>query len=431
MYYAAPRIPDESCLTLATELAQFAAIAIEQSRARNKLVEAKNDAEKANKAKSQFLSSMSHELRTPLNAIIGFSQLLEMAPDNINKDQLGNIHEIHHAGLHLLDLINEVLDLARIEAGNMNLSIEGVYLDDIINECLPMTMTMAVQRGIKLSLSLENRGLDINNMPKSGIKIHADKTRLKQVLLNLLSNAVKYNSDNGSITIDCKTLDSDKFRISITDTGLGLDDNQLEKLFQPFNRLGAESSDIEGTGIGLIITKNLIKLMNGSIGIQSKPGEGSTFWIDLPLDHSIDKANEDKKDHYNEISKADTKHNHSILYIEDNPSNLRLMAQLLRQRPHIKLLDALEPGIGIKLAIQEKPDLILLDINLPGMNGYEALEQLKKHKDTNNIPVIAVSANAMPQDITKGEAAGFNDYITKPINTTTLLETIDSYLKNN
>lgn len=388
-------------------------------------------ATEANLAKSKFLANMSHELRTPMNAIIGFSQLLKMDSD-LDKSQHENIDEIIKAGTHLLELINDVLDLARIESERIDLSIEPVLIKEVMLESLQMIQPLADSQGIEINI--HENGDFISNLTKydSRCMVLADHTRLKQVLLNLLSNGVKYNSIKGSLDINCDLVKDSIFRISITDTGKGLSKQQISKLFKPFERLGIEGSEIEGTGIGLVISKKLINLMQGNIGVESQVGKGSTFWIELDAqtlqyNHEIDSTH---KYNLKDINNTDS-HQNTVLYIEDNPANLRLVAQLLGRTENIKLITAHEPLLGLELAQEYLPDLILLDINLPGMDGFEVLQKLRSNKKTKNIIIIAVSANAMEGDISRALKAGFDQYITKPLNVTNFTTEINNYLPKN
>ena len=404
-----------------------------RKRAEQSLIEAREDAEKANHAKSQFLSSMSHELRTPMNAIMGFGQLLKMDVENpLGKIQEESVDEITKAADHLLELINEILDLAKIESGRLSLSLETINLCELVAESVQLIMPMASKRGIDIVLSFNGEEIIFSKLLDHHITIWADRIRFKQVLLNLLSNAVKYNRENGQVKIECNEVDNNRIRISVIDQGVGLSDKEQSQLFKAFNRISAEQSNIEGTGIGLVITKNIIELMDGSIGVLSKKGEGSTFWVEIS-NETIEAGKSQKIGKINRSQVelgANSEKYYSVLYIEDNPANLRLVQQILASRKNIRVWSAGEPKLGLELAIEHNPDLILMDINLPGMTGFEVLSKLRQNDTTCLTPVIAISANAMSRDIEKGLQAGFDEYITKPVNVTALLDAVDLRLSS-
>ena len=384
------------------------------------LESAKSTAEKANLAKSDFLSSMSHELRSPLNAILGFAQLLESTSPLPTASQKENIAQILQAGWHLLKLINEVLDLAVVESGKMSLSPESVSLAEVISECQAMMEPQAKQRGISMTFPQ----LDIPYY------VHADRTRVKQVLINLLSNAIKYNREQGTVEVKCTTTSPERIRISVKDTGAGLPPEKLTQLFQPFNRLGQESRAGEGTGIGLVMSKRVVELMEGAIGVESTVGVGSVFWIELLLTTAptfLVASSESTTAIQARIPTAARLH--TLLYVEDNPANLTLVEQLIARRSDIRLLTAVNGTLGIEIARASQPEVILMDINLPGISGIEALKILREDPATAHIPVVALSANAMQRDIKKGMEAGFFYYLTKPIKVNEFMDALDGALE--
>lgn len=384
------------------------------------LERAKAAAEKANLAKSDFLSSMSHELRSPLNAILGFAQLINSDSPAPTASQTASIDQILHAGWYLLQLINEILDLAQIESGRLALSLEPTSLDEVMYECQAMIEPQGQKRGIKMTFPEFSA-------PRF---VDADRTRLKQVFINLLSNAIKYNGANGTVIVDCEMRTPDRVRVSVKDTGAGLPPHMLMQLFQPFNRLGRERSNEEGTGIGLVMSKRLVELMGGSIGVESTVGLGSVFWFELNL-AAAPKLLIDP-DEPAEIAASRVQPGaplRTLLYIEDNPANLMLVEQLVARRPDMRLLGARDGNLGIQMARASRPDVILMDINLPGISGIEALKILREDPVTAHIPVVALSANAMPRDIQKGVLAGFFLYLTKPIKVTEFMHTLDLALE--
>jgi len=383
-------------------------------------------AETANIAKSDFLSSMSHELRSPLNAILGFAQLINSDSPPPTVAQTSSLDQILKAGWYLLALINEILDLAQVESGRLTLSLEPTALQAVMLECQAMIEPQAKKRGITLSFP----GSDLPYV------VDADRTRLKQVIINLLSNAIKYSQANGSVVVDCtpilaEGITPDRVRVSVRDTGAGLPADKLLQLFQPFNRLGQERSMEEGTGIGLVMSKRLVEMMGGAIHVESTVGFGSVFSFDL---------NNSKPDsHLRVITVLPTIISHTshtkdanvrtLLYVEDNPANLMLVQQLIARRPDIRLLSAIDGIQGIQMARLHSPEVILMDINLPGISGVEALKILKESPDTRHIPIVALSANAMPRDIEKGLQAGFYRYLTKPIVLADLMTALESALE--
>jgi PAS domain S-box-containing protein len=382
---------------------------------------AKAAAEKANLAKSDFLSSMSHELRSPLNAILGFAQLMISDTPPPTPSQVASIDPILHAGWYLLELINEILDLAQIESGKLALSLEPTSLEDVMLECQAMIEPQGQKRGIGMTF------------PRFDVPcfVDADRTRLKQVIINLLSNAIKYNRANGSVAVEWGLSGTPPcVRVSVRDTGAGLPPDMVIQLFQSFNRLGRETTAEEGTGIGLVMSKRLVEMMGGTIGVESTVGVGSVFWFDLKpavaprltIDRSETSAIEQAK--FQHGMKLRT-----LLYVEDNPANLKLVEQLIARRPDMRLLSARDGNQGIRLARAHLPEVILMDINLPGISGIEALRLLREDPLTAHIPVVALSANAMPRDIEKGLLAGFFRYLTKPIKVSEFMNTLDVALE--
>jgi CheY-like chemotaxis protein len=351
-----------------------------------------------------------------MNAILGFGQLLEI-DKNLNPLQLDYIQEISNAGHHLLDLINEVLDLSRIETGKIDLSMEPILCDALVAECVSLVEPLAT-----------NRGIHMDHQPAPGLAVLADRVRLKQVVVNLLSNAVKYNRPEGKVNVVC-TVEGALVCITVVDTGLGIPEDRMQELFVPFSRLGAEAGEIEGTGIGLTISKRLTEMMGGRIGARSESGTGSSFWIELPLVEPEEGAATTWKSQGVGSPTAIGEAEYTVLYIEDNPANLRLVSQILSLRAHIHLLTAPEPSIGLDLAEAYRPDLILLDLNMPEMDGYGVLRILRSSEWGKDIPVIAVTAHAMYYDIQKGKAAGFVEYLTKPLDIPRFLAVIDSQLE--
>ena len=383
------------------------------------LAMAMEEARSANYAKSAFLSSMSHELRTPLNAILGFAQILssDRLPSTLEqkKEFAGHILK---SGRHLLTLINEILDLAKVESGTVSLSLEPVGLDVILQECRDMIAPLASQRGIGMAFP-----------DACPLNVLADRTRLKQILLNLLSNALKYNREQGQVAIECAPQAGGRVRISVRDTGVGLDAEQLALLFQPFNRLGQEGGTEEGSGIGLVVTKRLVELMDGNIGVSSAPGEGSIFWIELRVVDAVPIPAAPALP-LPDLAGALLEHSApvTLLYVEDNPANLILVEEIVRYCPQLQLLTATDGRLGVEMARTHLPQLILMDINLPRVNGTDALKLLRADPRTAHIPVIALTANAMPGDVERSMALGFYRYLTKPINLDEFTEAINSTL---
>ena len=395
----------------------------------SELVASREAANAANEAKSAFLSSMSHELRTPLNAIMGFGQMLQYSGAALDAEQEDHVNEILKAGRHLLGLINEVLDLSKIESGQLDLSLEPVALHEVVQDCEWLIAAMAAERDITLELAVAEHWC-----------VQADRMRLKQILLNLLSNAVKYNRPGGQVRISVQAQhgaeQGPQACISVIDTGNGISPEHQCQVFQPFNRLGAEGSNIEGTGIGLTICQRLATLMHGHISFESTVGMGSTFSVVLPL-----LAGGPEPGHTSTVTPPPApteaprdgagqrvRPRHSVLCVDDNPSNLKLMSHMLEQMPGVQVLQAHTPQLGIDLAQAYLPQLILLDINMPDMDGYKVLARLRTIESLRQVPIVAVTANALPKDVARGLAAGFEDYITKPLDVPVFIEKVRAWL---
>ncbi len=394
----------------------------EQARFTRELEIAHAEQAQASRAKTEFLSSMSHELRTPMNSIIGFSQLLlNNRRQPLPERQAGQVEQILKSGQHLLTLINDILDLARIEAGRLVFSIEPVEIASVIEESVASVSALAEARGIDVRLRAPQVGRQ---------RVLADFTRTKQVLINFLSNAIKYNREGGRVELSWASAEADALRVEVRDTGFGIPAERIGELFQPFNRIGAEHSGVEGAGVGLALTKQLVEQMSGRVGVSSTRGEGSCFWFELPLEAGDGPAPVagavDAPLVPTDVSASRLR----VLYVEDNPANQRLMTDIFEDFACAQLSCAHEAALGIELARAEQPALILMDINLPGMDGYAALTALKADAATRRIPVLALSANALPADVERGLAAGFADYLTKPLDFTRLYAVLEHHLGN-
>jgi PAS domain S-box-containing protein len=376
-------------------------------------------AEAANRAKSDFLSSMSHELRSPLNAILGFSQLLALGPPAPTPEQQGKIDKILGGGWYLLSLVNEILDLALVESGKLSLSMESVSLAHVLLDCQNLVEPQADSKGV---------GLEFPHFTNPSLVI-ADATRLKQVIVNLLSNAIKYNRTGGAVRVTIQSDAPERLRVRVEDTGNGLSADKISQLFQSFNRLGQECSTTQGTGIGLVMSRRLTELMGGTIGVRSTEGVGSVFWVEFsvaPMSPTLIDPSGDGMTSQRPTPSVQDHTPHTILYVEDNQTNVEMVEHILAARPNLKLLRAADGAQGIAMARAHRPDLILMDINLPGISGVEALKILRQDPITQNIPVLAVSANAMPSDVVAGLSAGFFLYLTKPFKIDAFLAELDS-----
>jgi PAS domain S-box-containing protein len=385
-----------------------------RKQAEKALEEAKLAAEQANQAKSEYLSRMSHELRTPLNAILGFAQLLEI--DDLRDDQRDSLGHILSGGRHLLGLINEVLDIAAIEAGRLPLSLEPVAVDEVAGEAVSLIRPLADQHGILLE----------DPPHPHGEYVLADRQRLKQILLNLLSNAVKYNRVGGSVRLTCSTTPGRRLRVEVADTGPGIAADALERLFIPFERLTTDFTGVEGTGLGLPLSQRLAEAMGGTLGLATTVGQGSSFWVELPLTEApVERGplqQQDRPPHeHDQAEQALT-----VLYIEDNLSNLQLVERVMSRRPGVTLISAMRPMLGLDLAAEHHPDLVLLDLHLPDMPGAEVLRRLRAHPKTAGIPVAVLSADARPSLITQLLTQGARAFLTKPLEVRELLSLLDT-----
>ena len=413
-------------LTDVTE-SKVMALAIQESEARfrtlsevlqeknRELSSARSLAEKASRAKSDFLSSMSHELRTPLSAILGFAQLMEAGSPPPSTSQKQNLNQILKAGWYLLELINDILDLTQIESGKLVLVPEKVSVTEVMQECRGMVEPQALAHGVSLSFHP-------TDMP---CFVTADRVRLKQALMNLLSNAIKYNKKDGAVVMDCVESAPGHIRIRVKDSGAGLSVEKLAQLFQPFNRLGQEPNVVQGTGIGLAAGKQLVELMGGTLGVETSVGKGSLFWIEMSRDLTPQLTTGNTVPAEPSAQAQKSAPPRTLLYVEDNPASLMLVEQLIARRPDLRLLSAGDGLRGIALARTYLPDVILMDINLLGISGIQALKILREDPVTAHIPVLAISANAIPSDIKKGLEAGFFRYLTKPIKVNEFMEALD------
>lgn len=376
--------------------------------------EAREEAERANQAKNEFLSRVSHELRTPFNAVLGFAQILEM--DDLTDDQRESVEQIIRAGRHLLDLINEVLDISRIESGVLSLSVEPVELRELAGEGLDLVRGMAAERAIELRVDLHGA---------EDTYVMADRQRLKQVLVNMLANAIKYNREHGTVTLSFRG-DRGLVRIEVADAGPGIPEDRLDRLFSPFERLGAEQGEIEGTGLGLAVSKRLVEAMGGAIGLASSSPQGSTFFVELPRAESPAGAHEPSETPGPRPPSAPG--SRTVLYVEDNLSNLTLVERILALRPDVRVLSATHGRRGVELALAHLPEMIFLDLDLPDVPGQEVLRTLKEDPRTTGIPVVVISADVVRRHTEELLMAGARAYLTKPLDVPAFLAVVDEAL---
>jgi PAS domain S-box-containing protein len=390
----------------------------EDMQREEQLKQARAAADSANAAKNEFLSSMSHELRTPLNAILGFAQLLELDKKEVlSARHRERVRHIRTGGEHLLRLIGDILDLSRIEMGGLSMSMEPVSIAELLDAVGRTLGPVAQQAGVRMEI------IQLADAPV----VRVDRTRFAQILLNLGSNAIKYNRPQGTVTFRLSLLNPARVRLTVSDTGLGVPLDKQAKLFQPFQRAGQETGSIQGTGIGLAISKRLTELMDGSVGFRSIPGEGSEFWIELPIHIEPDRASARPAPREN-ASRLASDRRGLVLYVEDNPANVRLMRDLLEVFEGIELITAPTAEIGVELARAQSPDVIIMDINLPGMSGLDALRILRGSQETEHIPVIALTAAASPQERERGKRLGFCQYVTKPVDVADLEAMLEAVL---